>query len=670
MGGDHGMTTRPVIERPELPATGSRPTRDPRTVKRLATFGSVLVVLLGLLIVRLWFLQVVGAGDLEAQAVGNSIRTINIPAQRGDILDRNGVKLATTRAAWDVVALPQDLLNADGKTLSDTGKQTLARIARIVGEKPAVLQRKIITGNKRAQFKSVVLSADISDDLRLPLTEKLAQYPGIRLERTFRRTYPRPEYLSHVLGFVGPITEGQLEEKRRQGYRNDAIIGQDGLESRMETFLKGTDGERKVEVDASGLPVGKGAVAESPSKPGLTVQTTIDIKVQEALENALRVQVLNRSAAGGGGVVLDAKTGEVIAMGSYPPSTVPIKNKEGQVRGVTKKDKDLWRRRTYNRALNAVAPGSTFKPVTALTALNAGLLQPGEYLSSPKVITYDGTPFRNFRNLKLDDMPVRQALAMSSDTFFYQVAWRMWKATSKDDKRLGNTRLYDWARELGFGQPTGIDLPYDQAGNLPNRQWKRDNGIAKFDSDGNSWRSGDTINMSVGQGFLTASPLQMARAYASLVTTNAQGEHTLLQPFIAKEVVDPLTKSQKTDFSEARNQTILRPINPGVLETIMGGMRDVTSTGNGTAWSVFSRVGGLVAGKTGTAQTTENRADHAWFVGYGPPSDPKYVVAVMIEYSGLGAQVAAPAACQTMAAAMGYDPKRCGNGAPTRVSLD
>jgi penicillin-binding protein 2 len=618
----------------------------PTSARRLAALGTVVIVLLGILIVRLWFLQVVGAQEFEARAVGNSVRTINIPAPRGNIVDRNGQVLAGSRLAWDIVALPQDLEGPEGD-------RTLRRIARVIGQPPAKLRRIMASGKRRAPYKSVVLMADIEDDVRLPLTEKIGQFPGIRLEPTFRRDYPYGDYLSHALGYVGAIPEEDIEERRRQGYRNDAIVGRDGLEQRYEEFLKGVDGERRVEVDAAGQPAGRGVISERRPKPGLDLLTTLDVNVQLALEDALREQVERRSVGGGGGgVVLDVETGAVVALASYPRKH-PGAYSRGNRRIINKIQRNP-RKVEINRALWAYPPASTFKPVTSIAALNAGYMTPETFLSSPKSVKLFGTPFGNFRQREQPDMQIRRALATSSDTFFYQVAATIFRRAEREDQREGHNKLYDWARELGLGQPTRIDIPGESPGVVPDREWKEAN-LPRTERLFDQWRPGDTINMGVGQGFLDASPIQMARLYATFLNGRR-----LLQPTVGWKVVDP-TGRTVSDLAAGRSETQIRELGPGVLDAVLHGLRDATTTFEGTGWSTFGAVGGLVAGKTGTAETGRDR-DHAWFVGFGPAtpgSTPKYVAAVVVEYSGLGGEVAAPIVCRTMAVALSYDPKRC-----------
>ena len=640
----------------------------PSSAKRIALFGSIVVALFGILVVRLWFLQVVGARGFEAQAVGNSVRTINIPAPRGQIVDRNGQVLAGSRLAWDIVALPQDLVSGSGEhsEISEQGAATLKKLARATGEPLKRLRGLMLRGNKKAAYKSVVLKADIEEDLRSPLAERIRQYPGIHLQQTFRRDYPFGTALSHVLGYVGQITERDVEQKRLQGYRNDAIVGLAGLEQRYEDSLRGKDGEQRVEVDVSGQPVGRGTLSTKEARPGLTLQTTIDITVQQALQDAVREQVLNKSEsnAGGGGVVLDVTTGQVIAMASFP-TLDPRAFSRGKA-----KELNAFRtnpRRAYdNRPLLTYPPASTFKPITAIAALNAGYLTPETYKTSPKTVKLYGTFFNNFRRIRLDDMSIRRALAVSSDTFFYQVGKDIFEASGEDAKLAGDNKLKLWASQFGLGRSTGIDIPGDQAGDLPDLEWKVRNlfDVRKVERLWNRWRPGDTINMSIGQGFLRASPLQMARAYAALVNDG----HRLLTPTIGREIRDPKTDDVISDLAKGRKETALPPFNPRVLETVLGGLYDVTNTSEGTAAAVFSRLGGRVAGKTGTAENG-NREDHSWFIGYTPANvdaSPKYVVAVLIENAGLGTEAAAPAACKALAAALPYDPALCGaGGAPS-----
>jgi penicillin-binding protein 2 len=645
------------------PGRGGGSPLTPNSAKRIALFGSVVVALFGLLVVRLWFLQVVGARGFEAQAVGNSVRTINIPAPRGEILDRNGVVLAGSRLAWDIVALPQDLVAGNGKDskITEAGDKTLKKLAKATDEPLVRLRRLMVRGNKKAAYKSVVLKADISDDLRIALAERIRQFPGIRLERSFRRDYRFGSSLSHVLGYVGQIGEDEIDQKRLQGYRNDAIIGKAGLEQRYEEFLRGKDGEQRVEVDVTGQPVGRGTLSIQEARPGKTLQTTIDIKVQQQLEDAIRFQVLLKGEfdAGGGGVVLDVASGEVVAMASFPDLD-PRAFSRGRTKEIRAALKPIAQRKPFlNRALLGYPPASTFKPVTAIAALNASFFTPDDFLSSPKTVKLYGTPFNNFRRIELPDMQFRRAIAMSSDTFFYQVGAKIYQ--QRPGRNLeGENKLRFWSEQLGLGRSTGVDIPGERGGELPDKAWKIRNLATRHPRNWDKWLPGDTINMSIGQGFLSATPLQMARAYASILDE----KHRLLTPTVGREIRDPKSDEVLSDLSKGRPQTVLPEFQPRVLETVLGGMYDVTNTSEGTAAPVFSRLGGIVAGKTGTAENGK-RDDHSWFVGYAPANvgaTPKYVVAVIIENAGLGAEAAAPAACLALAAAVPYEPDRCGRG--------
>jgi len=645
---------------PPGPGLGGAHPMNPTSAKRIALFGSIIVVLFGILVVRLWFLQVVGAQGFEAAAVGNSVRTINIPAPRGQILDRNGEVLAGTRPSWDVVALPQDI---EG----DAGDLTLRRLGRVLDQDPTRLRRLMTIGEKRAPYKSVVLLADLNEtedrDLLFALRERIRDYPGIRLERTYRRDYPFGSSLSHVLGWVGPITAEEIEERRRQGYRNDAIVGRAGLEVRYEEFLKGTDGERRLEVDAAGQPVGRGTISERPAKPGNTLQTTIDINVQTAFEGALReyVERFAEAKGGAGGAVLDIETGEVIAIATYPEldRRVLSRGRKGEVDRLQRNP----RRPFLNRAIWTYPPASTFKPITAISALNSDIVAVDEFLSSPKSVPLYGTNFNNFRGLELPDMQTRHALAVSSDTFFYQVGARIYAVASQRDRLDGENQLKEWAQALGLGRSSGIDIPNEQGGDVPDRAWKyrnyKDLPPDERDRDWDKWRPGDTINMSIGQGLLKASPLQMARAYAAILNGGR-----VLTPAVGWKVVDPVSQREISDLAKGRAESRIPPIRPDVLDSVLGGMFDAVNTSEGTAHPAFSGLYGLVAGKTGTAENRPNR-DHAWFVGYGPAGSgakPKYVVAVIVENSGLGGAVAAPVACRALAPAIAYDPTRCRSG--------
>ncbi len=674
------MSTGPRISQPDMPQRGTlgmgHP-MNPRTARRIALFGSIALVLFGILILRLWFLQVVGASDSQAQASANTVRTINIPAPRGEIRDRTGKRLAESQTALDLVALPQDVgvsvdYGSGDVTISDSGKRTLARIGKALGERPQRLQNLMINGQRKEPYKSVVLKADIDpgSDLFLALSERLEEFPGLRLERTQRRSYiDDGEYISHVLGWVGQIPAESADAYLRQGYRNDALVGISGLENRYEPYLRGTDGERRIEVDAMGEPTSRGILSERPAKAGSVLVTSIDYDVQKALSEALREKVLTSSVEGGGGVVMDIQTGEVVALASFPQIPISDLSRGRRTPAVRtmNDEKANPRRPGQNRALTDYHPASTFKVVTAIAGMQSGVLKPDEFLSSPKAVVHFGTTFKNFREQEQPDMQLPMALAMSSDTYFYQVGARFINRASARNRQSGHTALYTWTRNLGFGAPTGIDLvPSDSAGIVPDRLWKAQNISPDNPLEGkdwNRWRAGDTVNMSVGQSYLKATPLQMARLYAAIANGGK-----LVTPHIAQTANDSVSGGVTADLKRGLRTSQIPPIRPEYMEAIKKGLHNVTNNSAGTAVSVFGGFGGLADGKTGTAETGRQDHDHAWFVGYGPSDNPKYVVAVVVEHStGTGGSVAAPVACRALATALeGNDPERCGDGSDSR----
>jgi penicillin-binding protein 2 len=642
---------------------GRGPSLTPRLAKRIAVLGGIVMVLFGVLVVRLWFLQVVGSKGFEAQAAGNRLRTIEIPAPRGDIVDRNGRVLATSRLGYDIVALPGELVGADNR-LTPKARATLRRLGQAIGAPPRRLDAKVVRGAE-TPFESVVLESDISDGIRVPLSERLREFPGIAIQQSYQRYYPHGSLAAHVLGYVGAISPAELKGYRAKGYVGNEVVGKAGLEARYEEYLRGTPGRRQVEIDAFGDPVGP--VTETPPQPGRELRTSLDIKIQKTLENAIRTQVELKSeqGGGGGGVVMDPRNGEVLALASYPTF-----DPNDFVRARTRKIRIYFshpRRPLYDRVIasgaNGYPAGSTFKPLTAIAALNTGYLRTDEYLSSPSVVKLFGTPFRNFRSQSQPDLQVRRALAVSSDTFFYQVGAKIYSGAPKADRPLGHNALEAWAERFGLGRPTGVDLPGEASGTVPDLAWKEKH-LPKSYPYRDVWLPGDTINMSVGQGLVQVTPIQMARAYAALVNGGR-----VLTPTIGREVLDQNSNERISNLERGRPETHLPPMNSGVLSAVLGGLYDVANTGEGTAAGVFSPLGSQVrvAGKTGTAENLPYR-DHSWFVGYAPADDPRVVAAVIIERAGLGVGAAAPAVCAAMSAALTFDAHACGSVVSSRAN--
>jgi penicillin-binding protein 2 len=613
---------------------------------RIALLGGIALTLLGLLLIRLWFLQVISGEQYAAAAEGNRLRTVDTEAPRGKVLDRNGELLVGNRTGTDLVIDARELTG-------ERREQVVNRLSgKLEGVTAAELRERIEAGESRP-FESVVVAQNVRPALAYYLAQRERQFPGVRLRDAYLRTYPQGRLAAHVLGGTGKITAEELDDFRSLGYEGDETVGKGGVEQEYESFLKGVPGSYTREVDASGEPTGREIVSSRAPRPGRDVQLSIDASAQAALQDALAEQVsLNGLSTGGAGVALDPRTGEVLAMASYPDFDPSV-----FVSGSQKKIEEVISdpaNRLLNRAIGGQYPaGSTFKAISAAAGLEDGFITADEAIESPSEIELYKTVFPNFKKRSHGYVNLPAALEVSSDTYFYQLGDEFYRAQGSP--------LQEEARSFGLGQSTGLDVPGEIDGLIPDPAWKRQNFAgAPFTDLDRSWKPGDTINLTVGQGYLGVTPLQMAVAYAAIANGG-----TVYTPSVGRRVLDPNGRQLQELSTGKPTGTI--DVSPDNLASIREGLYRAANGTGGTATAVF---GGLpadrkVAGKTGTAEQVEGKEDHSWFVGYAPYDDPKIVVAVVIEAAGTGSSAAAPTVCRTIAAyaETSFDPGLCGQDA-------
>lgn len=609
----------------------------------MASFAAMALVLLGILVARLWFLQVIGGGDYEERAEANRLRTVITEAPRGAITDRNGKALITSREVLNLVAEPQQLQGP-------AAQAALRRLSVALGYRPGYFAAKVRTARETSPFEAVVLAEETTPELQAYVQERRSQLPGISLQAAYVRDYPAGPVAAHVLGYVGPIPAEKADAYRGRGYIGNETVGRAGMEAQYEQYLRGIAGRQQVEVDARGEVVGRGVLSQTPPRPGATLQLSIDLKTQKALERALRTEVeASGTSTGAAGVAIDPKTGAVLAMASYPtydPDVFQSGTPREVRRVLTSPGRPL-----LDRVIGGEYPAaSTFKVITAAAALESGFYTPGESIRSPGSVVLYKTRFQGFNEIDHGVIGLPTALAVSSDTFFYELADRSY--------RLQGWPLQEWSRRFGLGRPTGVDLTEGESrGLVPDLAYKRQTCDRASDPINCSWRPGDSVNMSIGQGNVLVTPIQMAAAYAAIANGG-----TVVTPTLGRAVTDADGRVLR-DLVGARAERPLG-LSKGNLELIRSGLVRAASGNGGTAAPVFGALPPQfrTAGKTGTAENPSG-IDHAWYVGYAPAKDPKILVAVIVERGGTGANAAAPAVCKTMAAALGFGEGRCGIGA-------
>lgn len=647
---------------------------------RLTLLSLVVVGLLVALFSRLWFLQVLASERYAQLAERNRVRFVLSEAPRGRLLDRDGQEIVKNRLALTVSAYPHRLLEG-GQPKDPEAEAVLSRLSALLGMPQAEIIERL-TNRKFSPFRAVPIREDVPPEVIFTIEERKELYSGVEAETLPLRFYPHGPLAAQVVGYIGEVTEDQLADPQYRNYRPGDLVGRTGLEQAYEENLQGQEGLRKLEVSATGTILD--VLEHRNPVPGADLKTTIDLELQRAVEEVLRSGVeASRSiprddgrpitSVAGSAVVLDPKTGQVLAMASWPTYDPSV-----FVGGIRNDD---WARLSdpaneyplLNRAIqSAYPPGSTFKIVSGLSALKSGLLTPDTQLPCPPSWKLGNQTFRNWWPSWEGSLDLARALMRSCDTFFYQLAFQQWQREEEQEKANQpiDEVIQSTAREFGLGRGLGIDLPGEASGNVPDRAWRRTtweslrprycsqaalappgsyqqrlfNDLCRY---GGNWRGGDAVNMSIGQGDVLVTPLQLASAFAAVANGG-----TLYRPHLGLEVTAP----DGTVLTRVEPEPVGRvAMAPHQLLEIQEGLRMVVMEPRGTAAVPFSRfpLGMIpVAGKTGTAEFG-NRVPFAWFAAYAPTSDPKYVVVVSVEEGGGGSVTAAPIARRILEAAFG-----------------
>ncbi|HEY8640790.1 MAG TPA: penicillin-binding protein 2, partial [Solirubrobacterales bacterium] len=585
---------------------------------RVAILGGVALVMFAVIFFRLWYLQVLSGDKYLVEANNNRIREIRVTAPRGQILDRNGQVLVENRTSLALQLNPQKLPGNAGERRAE-----LTRLGHAAGIPLRRMRRDMHDQLKVLASAPVTLQRDVNYDLVYYLQEHQANFPGVAVQRIFVRRYPDGTLGAHLFGNVGEIDSKELKEPRYKGLKPGDQIGQDGVEYTYDRYLRGRDGQTRVQVDSLGRPTPGGQLSAVPPKPGDNLQLSIDSGVQAAGESGLASLGLP-----GAFVAMDVRNGQVLGLGSNPtfdPSVFTKPITESQYKQLTSNTTDAP---LTDRAIRGLYPtGSTFKPITAMAALTGGVITPATPITDTGGLTVGGITFHNAGGGAYGTLSLPSALQVSDDVFFYTLGLRM----------NGTLQLQKWAHRLGIGTPTGIDLPGESAGLLPTPAWR--NRLYRKKLTDRPWSAGDNINLAVGQGDVQVDPLQLADAYAAIGNGG-----TLLRPHVGMQVVDTAGRVvQELNPSPRRHIAI----NPGYRSAILDGLHRAAQSPGGTSYAVFGGFPVPVAGKTGTAQRT-GQADQSWYSVLAPYPNPRVVVTVTIERGGFGVDSAAPVAEQIL----------------------
>jgi penicillin-binding protein 2 len=610
-------------DRPIRTVRADRPIVQPPSIAlRVALIGMLAVAVFAVILFRLWFLQILTGAQYVAQANDNRLRTVKLVPPRGTILDRNGKILVDNRPGNAIGIRPMDVPQGGRKSLT-------GRLARVL-HMPAADIRRQLREHAANPYDLVVVKQDVSRREFSYVLEHKASFPGVEVQKNYLRDYPEGDLAAQLLGYTGEISAAQLKEPAFKGYAPGDVIGQSGVEYTYDRWLRGRDGALKVEVDAFGRPKKQVPGGRLP-QPGDSLVLTLDQRVQRAAEQAVRTGIDLAHANGdyranaGAAVVMDPRNGDIVAMASYPTYDPAV-----FANGLTRKEwKALMRPSANNplmeRAYQGAYPvGSTFKLIDAVAGLEEGVISPYTTFNCPGYFKAYGSTWHCWvypgahGTVSLD-----LALEESCDVYFYNIGLLFYG-------RKG-TELEDWAKRLGLGHRTGLDVPGEVPGLVPTPEWRRKTFTNPIDR---SWLPGNSVNLAIGQGDLKATPLQLAVAYAAVANGGS-----IVQPHLGLKVLSPQGELIER-LPDARPKKL--DVSLATLETVRRGIRLASNGPLGTSTSVFAGFPVAVAGKTGTAEML-GKGDYSWYASWAPADDPRYVVVVMIEQGGHGGTAAAPA---------------------------
>jgi penicillin-binding protein 2 len=607
---------------------------DARLGRRLVAVAAVISFAFAALVTRLWFLQVLAAEEYRDRATGNYVRLIPIPAPRGRILDRNGQPLVDNRRAITITV--------DRQKVKD--EQALLRdLSNLLDEPMSDLEDRLHDPDY-LPYQPVPVYEGAPEPVAIYLREHAADFPGVDFREAGIRQYPEGGLAPHVLGYLGQVSPEELRDPSFANLRPGQVVGRGGVEQAYEEYLRGGDGWLKQEIDAQGEI--QGILGQQPETPGNDLVLSIDRDIQALAEDTMEEAVTQARgiptltgllrATGGAVVVLDPNDGHVLAMASYPDYSPKIfldGLTPAEFRELEKPSNNFP---LTNRAIAGLyPPGSTFKPFVAAAALRAGYASTGGFYPCPPEFRVEGdtsgTVFGNWTDANLGVLSFAQSLIYSCDTVFY--AWGLdFYAERKSRGELMQHQLRQW----GFDEPTGIDIPGEEEGRIPDARWKQ-TVHAQYPElfPEPTWLPGDNINMSIGQGDVLTTPLQVAVAYAALANGG-----TLYRPQLALRVQKPDATIVRQFEGERIGRVRIRPADAAAITNALRGVVQGGGTAAGAfaGWDHFAYP---VAGKTGTSEV-HGKQPHSWFAAFAPADDPEFVVVAVVEEGGHGSQVAAP----------------------------
>jgi penicillin-binding protein 2 len=597
--------------------------RSPGFFVRIGGLAALVGVGICVLMLRAWSIQILHGPQYTSLAVGQAYRNVDLIGPRGPIVDAKGRRLAGMTGniviAGDVAAL--GTIDRTGWHATAAGLTSLRRLSRLADVPVPTLIARIKRSVVRSPFAPAVVLPHPANGLAGYLDERARRYPGLKVTYIPTRSYPQGSSGSTFLGLLGEISPGDLGTKRYGKAKKGEVVGTSGVEAVYDSLLNGGFQRARLRVDSMGRVVGP--LERGRSGPALpTLQLTIDERIQRAAEHALEdgmndARLAGHHPTGGSAVVMNPWTGAIYALASTPTYNQVLAARDPNYLARLYVDP---RHLLLNRAIAGVYPtGSTFKPIVAEAALSAGIITPSTPLLCSGAFNLGGYIFRNVEAGVFESMTLPTALSQSCDTWFYRLGDLVWQ----HDPAQKGTLIQQWARKLGLGASTRIDLTGDNPGVVPMPKWFLK--YAHF-----PWTEGQTINLSIGQGTLQVSPLQLAVAYSALINGGV-----VVRPHVADALIRG-DSVQKLRFKPLRKVKLVD------TWAIKQGLYDAAHSG--TSAAVFGDFSIPIAGKTGTAESGPGRDDHSWYASWAPAGHPKVVVITMIEHGGFGAEAAAPAA--------------------------
>ncbi|PLY01489.1 MAG: penicillin-binding protein 2 [Desulfuromonas sp.] len=586
----------------------------PRLKNRFIAITVAAIVIFGILLLRLWYLQIISVDQYRLLSEKNRIRYLPVAAERGPVYDASGELLLDNRPGFTVAALRQEV---------DDSGEMLNRLADYLDVDREQLLERWQAGKRFPRYRPVPLAVDAGRDTIERIQENSINLPGILTLVTPIRSYPYNELASHIFGYLGEITEDELRSDEFSDYRGGDFVGQNGIERHLENYLRGREGERLLEVDVKGKELRILKTLEP--EPGLKTFLTLDKEIQLAAEEAIGDQA-------GAAIALNVRTGEILAMTSKPSFDPAL-----FARGITN---DEWiallqdeRHPLQNKALRGqYPPGSTFKLVSALAALDSGLVDADYTVDCTGRIKVGPREFRCWKKKGHGETDLKKAIRESCDVWFYDVSLK-----------IGIDQIARISRELGLGSTSGYAPARERSGLIPDSAWKK----RRFND---RWYDGETVIAAIGQGFVLTTPMQLAVMTAAI----ANGGQ-VLRPYVISRVED---FSGNIVFANGPEIVHTADLRPEDIEQLKIGLEAVVNERKGTGWA--SRLKDVrVAGKTGTSQVIRMKdddeeektndedikykfRDHALFVSYAPATDPEIAIAVVIEHGSHGSTAAAP----------------------------